>query len=48
MLALGLRNKDLLNGSSGFELIAADAPVFNGDHVILDNPHPGATQTPQA
>jgi len=35
MSALGLRNKDLLNGSSGFELIAVDAPVFNGDHVIL-------------
>lgn len=35
MRTLGLRNKDLLNGSSGFELIAADAPMFNGDHVIL-------------
>lgn len=32
---LGLRSKDLLNGSIGFELIAADAPVFNGDHLIL-------------
>jgi len=38
MHVLGLRNKDLLSGSMGFELIAADAPVFNGDHVILENP----------
>jgi hypothetical protein len=41
MRTLGLRNKDLLNGSSGFELIAADAPVFNGDHVILSVPSHG-------
>jgi hypothetical protein len=38
MSTLGLRNKDLLSGSSGFELIAADASVFNGDHVILSDP----------
>jgi len=38
MNALGLRNKDLLSGSMGFELITPDEPVFNGDHVILDEP----------
>ncbi len=37
MAALGLRNKDLLGGYAGFEVIAADAPVFDGDHVILDD-----------
>lgn len=47
MHALGLRNKDLLSGSMGFELIAPDAPVFNGDHVILDVAQPGAIQAPQ-
>lgn len=36
MTTLGLRNKDLLGSSMGFELIAADAPVFDGDHLILD------------
>ena len=38
MSALGLRNKDLLSGSIGFELLDEDAAVFNGDHVILDAP----------
>lgn len=38
MSTLGLRNKDMLGGTWGFELIAADSPVFNGDHVILDIP----------
>ena len=47
MNVLGLRNKDLLNSSMGFELIAADAPVFNGDHVILDKSQLEATQSPQ-
>ncbi len=37
MTVLGLRNKDLLNSSMGFELIAADATVFNGDHLILES-----------
>lgn len=36
MSTLGLRNKDLLNSWIGFELTAADAPMFSGDHVILD------------
>jgi len=35
MKALGLRPKDLL-GYGGTELIEPDAPVFAGDHVILD------------
>lgn len=48
MNALGLRNKDLLNSPMGFELIAPDAAVFNGDHVILDDPQPEAIQMPQA
>lgn len=39
MQSLGLRNKDLLSGALGFELIGPDSPVFNGDHVILDTPH---------
>jgi hypothetical protein len=38
MQILGLRHKDLLGGSLGFELIAADSPVFHGDQVILDSP----------
>jgi hypothetical protein len=38
MQILGLRNKDLLGGALGFELIADDSPVFHGDHVILDPP----------
>lgn len=38
MGTLGLRRRDLLSGTMGFELIAADAPVFDGDHVILDTP----------
>lgn len=42
MQILGLRNKDLLGGPSGFELIAADSPVFHGDHVILDGPPPSS------
>ncbi len=36
MQTLGLRNKDLLGGTWSFESILPDAPVFNGDHVILD------------
>ena len=36
MQTLDLRNKDLLGGSWGVELIPADSPVFGGDHVILD------------
>lgn len=36
MQRLGLRNKDLLGGTWGFELIPADAPVFSGDHLILE------------
>ena len=38
MSTLGLRNKDLLS-SGGVELMAADAPVFDGDHVILETSH---------
>ena len=37
MNTLGLRTKDLLSGTNSFELVAADAIVFNGDHVILSN-----------
>jgi len=37
MKTLDLRTKDLLGGTWGFEMIAADAPVFDGDHVILDD-----------
>jgi hypothetical protein len=40
MDTLGLRNKDLLNGTNGFELIATNSLVFNGDHVILSNLNP--------
>ena len=47
MHALGLRNKDLLSGSRGFDLIAPDEPVFNGDHVILEAAQPETIQTPQ-
>jgi len=36
---LGLQPKDLL-GYGGVELIEADAPVFAGDHVILDMNNP--------
>jgi len=36
MQTLGLRNKDVLAGSWGVELIPADSPVFGGDHVILE------------
>jgi hypothetical protein len=36
MQALGLRSKDLVGGTWGVEMIAADSPVFSGDHVILD------------
>lgn len=36
MQTLGLKSKDLLGGTWGFELIPADSPVFGGDHVILD------------
>lgn len=39
MQTLGLRNKDLLGSSMGFELIEPDAAVFHEDHVILDAPH---------
>jgi hypothetical protein len=38
MQTLGLRSKDLLGGSHGAEVIPADSPVFNGDHVILEEP----------
>jgi hypothetical protein len=40
MEKLGLKNKDLLGGTWGFELITADAPVFGGDHVIIDETAP--------
>jgi hypothetical protein len=43
MRTLGLRSKDLLGGYMGFELIAADSPVFDGDHVVLDALH-GASE----
>lgn len=36
MQRLGLRNKDLLGSTWGFESILPDSPVFDGDHVILD------------
>ena len=36
MQTLDLRNKDLLGGSWGVELIPADSPVFEGDHVLLE------------
>ena len=36
MRTLDLRAKDLLGGTWSFEIMAADAPVFGGDHVILD------------
>ncbi len=36
MSLLGLRNKDMLGGTWGFELVAPDASMFDGDHVILD------------
>lgn len=36
MTTLHLKPKDLLGSTWGFELIAHDAPVFSGDHVILD------------
>lgn len=36
MSTLDLKSRDFLGGTSGFELIAPDASVFNGDHVILD------------
>jgi hypothetical protein len=36
MKTLSLRNKDLLGGTWGFEMIVADSPAFGGDHVILD------------
>lgn len=48
MQILGLRNKDLLGGASGFELIAADSPMFHGDHVILDGPPPPLESPAQA
>jgi hypothetical protein len=37
MSTLGLQRKDLLGSYMGFEFIAADAPVFDEDHVILDS-----------
>jgi len=40
MQKLDLRNKDLLGGYAGFEVIPADSPVFGGDHVILDETAP--------
>lgn len=36
MSALKLKNKDLLGGSFGIEVIPADSPVFDGDHLILE------------
>jgi len=36
MRALGLRSKDLLGGTWGFEVHEPDGPMFAGDHVILD------------
>lgn len=36
MQTLDLRNKDLLGGTWGVEVIPADSPVFSGDHVILE------------
>lgn len=36
MQKLDLRNKDLLGGYAGFEVIPGDSPVFQGDHVILN------------
>lgn len=33
---LGLRPADLSGGTWGIELVLADAPVFDGDHVILE------------
>lgn len=36
MLALGLAPKDLLGGAIGFQVVAADEPMFGGDHVLLD------------
>lgn len=36
MQTLQLHTKDLLGGTGGFEVIPADAPVFEGDHVILE------------
>jgi hypothetical protein len=35
MTTLGLRNKDLLE-YGGIELVSPDAPMFDGDHVILE------------
>ena len=37
MQRLGLRNKDLLGGTWGIEMIPGDSPVFAGDHVILED-----------
>jgi hypothetical protein len=36
MTSLNLKTKDLLGGSHGIEVVPADSPVFDGDHVILD------------
>lgn len=36
MSTLKLKPKDLLGGSFGIEVVPADSPVFDGDHVILE------------
>lgn len=36
MTTLNLKAKDLLGGSSGIEVVPADSPMFDGDHLILD------------
>lgn len=36
MRALDLKNKDLLSDPNGRQVVSADEPMFNGDHVILD------------
>lgn len=36
MSTLKLKTKDLLGSSFGIEVVPADSPVFEGDHVILE------------
>jgi hypothetical protein len=36
MSTLKLKTKDLLGGSFGIEVVPADSPMFDGDHLILD------------
>jgi hypothetical protein len=44
MTTLNLKPKDLLGGSFGIEVVPADSPMFDGDHLILDTSklEPGA------